>query len=202
MLTTTAMRCGFSGGLVVDYPNSTKAKKYYLVLSAGTPGTAGRIVRRKGRADRRGGAGAGAGAAAAMGGGGGPSAMDGSEGGEGEESDLALGVGIGEGGGEMDRAMRHGGRAGAGAGEGDGWGAVGAGVRVIHRRSGEAGHRGAGAEDVSGPKRKKKGGKWKRPDLVTTRRDMIMQLKDKARGKGKSVTKDSKYSGRKRRDRF
>lgn len=35
MITTAAMRCGFSGGLVVDYPNSTKAKKYFLCLFAG-----------------------------------------------------------------------------------------------------------------------------------------------------------------------
>ena len=33
LITTSAMKAGFSGGLVVDYPNSTKAKKYYLVLS-------------------------------------------------------------------------------------------------------------------------------------------------------------------------
>jgi 18S rRNA (guanine1575-N7)-methyltransferase len=26
---------GFGGGLVVDFPNSSKAKKYYLVLSTG-----------------------------------------------------------------------------------------------------------------------------------------------------------------------
>lgn len=30
-----ANRAGFGGGLVVDYPNSKKAKKYYLVLQAG-----------------------------------------------------------------------------------------------------------------------------------------------------------------------
>lgn len=30
-----AMRCGFSGGLVIDYPNSAKAKKFYLCLFAG-----------------------------------------------------------------------------------------------------------------------------------------------------------------------
>ncbi len=29
------MRAGFSGGLVVDYPNSTRAKKYFLVLMVG-----------------------------------------------------------------------------------------------------------------------------------------------------------------------
>lgn len=26
------MKAGFTGGLVVDYPNSAKAKKYFLVL--------------------------------------------------------------------------------------------------------------------------------------------------------------------------
>jgi 18S rRNA (guanine1575-N7)-methyltransferase len=30
-----AKRAGFDGGLVVDYPNSTRAKKFYLVLQAG-----------------------------------------------------------------------------------------------------------------------------------------------------------------------
>lgn len=29
------MRAGFAGGLVVDYPNSTRAKKYFLVLMVG-----------------------------------------------------------------------------------------------------------------------------------------------------------------------
>jgi len=29
------MKAGFTGGLVVDYPNSTKAKKYFLCLFAG-----------------------------------------------------------------------------------------------------------------------------------------------------------------------
>ena len=35
LITTAALRVGFSGGLVVDYPNSTRAKKYFLVLVAG-----------------------------------------------------------------------------------------------------------------------------------------------------------------------
>jgi len=35
MITAAAMQCGFSGGIVVDFPHSTKAKKYYLVLNAG-----------------------------------------------------------------------------------------------------------------------------------------------------------------------
>ena len=36
MLTSTAMKAGFSGGLVVDFPNSTRAKKYFLVLMVGS----------------------------------------------------------------------------------------------------------------------------------------------------------------------
>ncbi|KNC53520.1 williams Beuren syndrome chromosome region 22 [Thecamonas trahens ATCC 50062] len=35
LIVAAAMECGFSGGLVVDYPNSKKAKKYFLCLSAG-----------------------------------------------------------------------------------------------------------------------------------------------------------------------
>ena len=34
-----ATKAGFSGGVVVDYPNSTKAKKYYLCLFAGVQAT-------------------------------------------------------------------------------------------------------------------------------------------------------------------
>ncbi|KAJ3341416.1 Williams Beuren syndrome chromosome region 22 protein [Entophlyctis luteolus] len=36
MILAASMRAGFTGGLVVDYPNSTKAKKYFLVLFAGS----------------------------------------------------------------------------------------------------------------------------------------------------------------------
>ncbi|KAI8916093.1 S-adenosyl-L-methionine-dependent methyltransferase, partial [Gorgonomyces haynaldii] len=37
MIVSSALKCGFSGGLVVDYPNSTRAKKYFLCLFAGVP---------------------------------------------------------------------------------------------------------------------------------------------------------------------
>ena len=37
LITASAMRAGFGGGLVVDFPHSTKAKKYFLVLLAGPP---------------------------------------------------------------------------------------------------------------------------------------------------------------------
>lgn len=33
LISETATSCGFTGGVVVDYPNSAKAKKHYLVLS-------------------------------------------------------------------------------------------------------------------------------------------------------------------------
>jgi 18S rRNA (guanine1575-N7)-methyltransferase len=39
-----AMKAGFTGGLVVDYPNSTKAKKYFLCLFAGSSGESGARV--------------------------------------------------------------------------------------------------------------------------------------------------------------
>jgi len=35
MIMGCAVRCGFEGGLVIDYPNSKKAKKFYLCLFAG-----------------------------------------------------------------------------------------------------------------------------------------------------------------------
>jgi 18S rRNA (guanine1575-N7)-methyltransferase len=41
MLVSAAMRAGFGGGLVVDYPHSTRAKKYFLVLMAGGGGGGG-----------------------------------------------------------------------------------------------------------------------------------------------------------------
>lgn len=41
MLVGAAMRAGFGGGLVVDYPHSTRAKKYFLVLMAGGGGGEG-----------------------------------------------------------------------------------------------------------------------------------------------------------------
>lgn len=38
LITTQAMRAGFTGGVVVDYPHSTKAKKVYLCLFCGPSG--------------------------------------------------------------------------------------------------------------------------------------------------------------------
>ena len=36
LITTQAMKAGFTGGVVVDFPNSTRAKKMFLCLFAGT----------------------------------------------------------------------------------------------------------------------------------------------------------------------
>ena len=35
LVTTQATKAGFYGGVVVDFPNSTKAKKFFLVLMTG-----------------------------------------------------------------------------------------------------------------------------------------------------------------------
>jgi 18S rRNA (guanine1575-N7)-methyltransferase len=40
LITSCALRCGFTGGVVIDFPNSAKAKKYYLVLFAGVSAVA------------------------------------------------------------------------------------------------------------------------------------------------------------------
>lgn len=41
LITSVALKCGFSGGLLVDFPESTRAKKYYLCLFAGVDPAAG-----------------------------------------------------------------------------------------------------------------------------------------------------------------
>jgi 18S rRNA (guanine1575-N7)-methyltransferase len=41
MITSCVMRCGFGGGIVVDFPHSTRAKKTYLVIHTGFQGHSG-----------------------------------------------------------------------------------------------------------------------------------------------------------------
>lgn len=48
MISTAAMRCGFSGGLVVDYPHSTRAKKYFLCLVCGPSSISSTLPKAKG----------------------------------------------------------------------------------------------------------------------------------------------------------
>lgn len=56
LVAQTATACGFGGGLVVDFPNSTKAKKYYLCLVAGGSAAAGPLPRALGAGAGHGGA--------------------------------------------------------------------------------------------------------------------------------------------------
>jgi len=37
MITNAALKCGFTGGVLIDFPNSTKSKKYFICLFAGPP---------------------------------------------------------------------------------------------------------------------------------------------------------------------
>ncbi|KAM0939359.1 putative methyltransferase type 11, 18S rRNA (guanine(1575)-N(7))-methyltransferase Bud23 [Dioscorea sansibarensis] len=48
MILTSAMRAGFGGGVVVDYPHSSKAKKAYIVLTCGPPSTQSWLPKGKG----------------------------------------------------------------------------------------------------------------------------------------------------------
>lgn len=48
MVSTAAMRAGFSGGLVVDYPHSTRAKKYFLCLTSGPANANSSLPKAKG----------------------------------------------------------------------------------------------------------------------------------------------------------
>lgn len=43
MMTTAALKAGFTGGVVVDFPNSTKAKKYFLCLFAGNDSSSAQL---------------------------------------------------------------------------------------------------------------------------------------------------------------
>ncbi len=115
LITECATRVGFQGGLVVDYPNSSKAKKYYLCLSFEHTYRV-------------------------------PKALGSGDGG--------AGVGVTE----RERAMQRGG-----------------------------GHKG-------------KGKKGKRAALKS--RDWILQKKEAQRRRGLDVRPDSKYTGRKRREKL
>nr|GMD21377.1 probable 18S rRNA (guanine-N(7))-methyltransferase [Ipomoea batatas] len=42
------MRAGFAGGIVIDYPHSTKKKKEYLVLTCGPPSLSSATPKAKG----------------------------------------------------------------------------------------------------------------------------------------------------------
>jgi len=41
MISNAAIKSGLAGGIYVDMPNSSKAKKYYLILSTSSEGKLG-----------------------------------------------------------------------------------------------------------------------------------------------------------------
>ncbi|KQK01213.1 18S rRNA (guanine-N(7))-methyltransferase RID2 [Brachypodium distachyon] len=49
MLVSFAMRAGFAGGVVIDWPHSSKAKKSYLVLTCGAPSVNTSLPKGKGQ---------------------------------------------------------------------------------------------------------------------------------------------------------
>eukprot|EP00672_Neobodo_designis_P026118 CAMPEP_0174830148 /NCGR_PEP_ID=MMETSP1114-20130205/2365_1 /TAXON_ID=312471 /ORGANISM="Neobodo designis, Strain CCAP 1951/1" /LENGTH=387 /DNA_ID=CAMNT_0016063935 /DNA_START=47 /DNA_END=1210 /DNA_ORIENTATION=+ len=57
MISTIATRCGFGGGVIVDYPHSSRARKYYLVIYAGLAPTGYRPPRPLGEEEALGAAG-------------------------------------------------------------------------------------------------------------------------------------------------
>lgn len=47
-ITSAAIKAGLTGGLYIDYPNSSSAKKFYLVLSTSIEGRLGVIETKNG----------------------------------------------------------------------------------------------------------------------------------------------------------
>ena len=45
MISNAAIKSGLAGGIYVDFPNSTKARKYYLVLSTAIEGKLGVVMK-------------------------------------------------------------------------------------------------------------------------------------------------------------
>lgn len=52
LIVSSAMRAGFAGGVVVDYPHSTKSRKEYLVLTCGPPSLSTAVPKAKGEDGR------------------------------------------------------------------------------------------------------------------------------------------------------
>jgi len=117
MITTAANRAGFSGGVVIDYPNSAKAKKFFLVVQAGQQ--TGRMA-------------------------------------------FKPGAGLVE----IDDLKDDGSRAAA---------------RKAERAKGKA---------------------LRREDARPTRKDKVLKLKERWRKRGADVRPDTKYTARKRKDKF
>jgi 18S rRNA (guanine1575-N7)-methyltransferase len=194
LITAAAQRSGFTGGLVVDFPQSTKMKKYYLVLFAG-------------RATGEGGGGGGAAqelpaartswrdpTARSEGG---KEEDGGEEGGEegGDEEFDEEGGGDGDGDDDDDDEEEEDGEeADEGAGGGGGGGAPAASVPFEGRRGS-----GGGTLHPAAQRRKQ------RAQQVVKKftRKWVVHKKEAQRRRGvQEVRPDTRYTGRKRRPKF
>lgn len=209
LITTVALKCGFTGGLVVDYPNSTKAKKYFLCLFAGAAdaGAANELPAAKGvaRSKRGDPPASGAGAAGDM-------DVDGdSEDGD-DDANFDGGMDVEEEGDDDDddsgshadddpdagtnrnagkRATNGGLRSAAAAG----------GLVAAAAGGGGAGSSGALAHETRRVVKKHD----RRPDrlhVCVKSRKWVLAKKTAQRARGETVRADTKYTGRKRRPRF
>lgn len=199
LMTTTALRCGFGGGLVVDYPNSTKAKKYFLCLFAGVDPGAVTLPQAKGQKV----------GAAAKGGAGGEDSeeeMEGSEEEDGsDEEEEEEGAGMEEEAGRKSfRSKKALSVAGSKAGKGVRGGELRAAASfatVGYTASTTAG--GEGGADSATFVSKRVQDKWKnkgkdRRSLKTKSKAWVLAKKESQRRKGVETRPDSKYTGRKR----
>jgi 18S rRNA (guanine1575-N7)-methyltransferase len=182
LITAAAQRSGFTGGLVVDFPQSTKMKKYYLVLFAGRPAAGG------------GGGGAQVLPAARTSWRDPSAAVEGSDGEGGEEGDEEDGE---EGEEEEEEEEGDGeeeGFEGAGGGGGAGGGAPAASVPF-------EGRRGSGGGNLHPAAQRRK----QRLQQVVKKgtRKWVLQKKETQRLRGGGeVRPDTRYTGRKRKPKF
>ena len=190
LITAAAQRCGFTGGLVVDFPQSTKMKKYYLVLFAGRSA---------------GGGGGGGGGAQEL-----PVARtswrdptaaveEEEEGGseeEGEEGDEALDEE--EEGGEDDEEGEGG--EGEEEEEGEGGALGGGGGAPAAAAVPFEGRRGSGGGNLHPAAQRRK----QHAQQVVKRytRKWVLNKKESQRLRGGEVRPDTRYTGRKRRPKF
>jgi 18S rRNA (guanine1575-N7)-methyltransferase len=148
MISTIATKCGFGGGVIIDYPHSTRSRKYFLVIYAGMAPNGYKPPRPLGEEEEEVAAGSDE---------------------EGEEGEL--GEGYFE----------------------DGQGPDGQHIRTFKRQKRPGGHR------PNGPHRRE-GDHSARPKAGT--KAWVLLKKEQRRKHDKDTRTDSKYTARKRPDRF
>ena len=208
LITQSAKRAGFTGGLVVDFPHSKRLKKYYLCLITG--GDAGR-----GGAEGAAGSGSSSSSSAgrlpaAMGGGGGGGGsgggMDGGEGEEeGEEEDEEEDEEEGEGEGEEEGEEGEGedGLLPSAAAAGGGGSRGGAAARAAARAAGVVpyeGRRGAAGASAALAAKARRKKRVVQPKVKS--RSWVVAKKEAQRRRGVETRPDSKYTARKRKPKF